>query len=236
MTAILRVRLLPAAVALALLCGVAAWADPPSQVGRLSYIGGSVSFHSASVDEWAPATLNYPLTVGDQLWTDAGARAEVHVISAAIRLSSSTDLSFLNLDDQTVQIRLTTGALIVNRRASEDEMDFEIDTPNATVTLPVAGVYRIDVHPNGDTTVTARAGRAEVTAGQDAYDVVAPQSADIAGLDSISSSVTAVPRADAWEAWSADRDRREDWVAANAYVSRDMIGIEDLNENGTWLE
>ena len=177
------------------------------------------------------------LTVGDQLWTDRGcARRGACHSSAAIRSGgSSTDFSFLNLDDQTVQIRFTTGALIINRRASEDEMDFEIDTPNATVTFPVAGVYRVDVHPNGDTTVTAPAGRAEVTAGQDAYDVVAPQSAEISGLSSISSSVTAAPRADSWEAWSADRKDREDWVAANAYVSRDMIGIEDLNENGTWL-
>ena len=230
-----KIRFLPVIVVLVMLCGVAAWADPPSQVGRLSYISGSVSFQPASVDEWMPAELNYPLTTGDHLWTDAGARAEVHVPSASLRLNSTTDISFLNLDDEAVQVRLSEGSLNVSLRTPEDGTVFEIDTPNATVTLPVAGVYRVDVPRDGKTTVTVRAGRAELTAGDNEYDVNAGQSSDISGSDSISFSVTTAARADEWDGWSADRDHRGDWVASNPNVSRDMVGIEDLDGNGTWL-
>src|SRR2546427_1693076 len=49
--------------------------DPPSRVGRLSFLSGSVSLRPGSVDDWATATVNYPLTTGDHLWTDADARA-----------------------------------------------------------------------------------------------------------------------------------------------------------------
>src|SRR5438105_3118720 len=60
--------------------------DPPSRVGRLSYLSGSVSFRPGDVDDWTDATINYPLHNGDHLWTDSDARAEITVGSSAFRL------------------------------------------------------------------------------------------------------------------------------------------------------
>jgi hypothetical protein len=228
-------RLLLAIFAGSVLCGITAWADPPSQVGRLSLISGSVSFLPGSLNEWTPATLNYPLTAGDHLWTDTGARAEVHVEAAAIRLSSSTEFSFLSLDDETVQVRVSEGTLNVSLRSADSGTTFEIDTPNATVSLRSAGSYRIEVQPDGETAVSARAGSAEVTAGVDAYAVSAGQSTVISGTDSITSYVMAAAQSDEWDDWCTSRDRREDQLASNLHVSRQMIGAEDLNENGTWF-
>src|SRR6266853_824678 len=53
--------------------------DPPSRVGRLSYLSGSVSFRPGDVDDWTDATINYPLHNGDHLWTDNDARAARYV-------------------------------------------------------------------------------------------------------------------------------------------------------------
>src|SRR2546427_12543473 len=75
--------------------------DPPSRVGRLSFLSGSVSFRPGSVDDWATATVNYPLTTGDHLWTDADARAEITVASSAVRLARPTAFGFLGVDDRT---------------------------------------------------------------------------------------------------------------------------------------
>ena len=44
--------------------------DPPSRVARLNFQSGSVSFRPGSVEEWTAATLNYPMTTGDHLWSD----------------------------------------------------------------------------------------------------------------------------------------------------------------------
>jgi len=234
MTGIPKLHLFLAFVAASVLCAIPAWADPPSQIGRLSIVSGSVSFRPGSLDEWGPATLNYPMTAGDHLWTDANARAEVHVLSAAIRLDSYTEFSFISLDDQAVQVAVSQGTLGVNLRSIDNGTYFEIDTPNAAVSLLAAGNYRVDVQPNGETTVTVRSGRAEVTAGRDVYNVSSGRSSIIYGIDSISYYVTAAPQPDQWDAWSLGRDRREDQVASNSYVSREMIGAEDLAEYGTW--
>src|ERR1700674_4371653 len=80
--------------------------DPPSRVARLSYTHGNVSFEPAGTDDWVSAVVNRPITTGDKLWSDNGARAELHIGSAAIRLSGNTGFSFLNLDDRMAQIRL----------------------------------------------------------------------------------------------------------------------------------
>src|SRR5271155_3331372 len=85
--------------------------DPPTRVGRLSFIRDSVSFQPAGVDDWGPATLNRPLTVGDQLFSDITGRAEVRVPGAAFRLGTTTALEFLNLDDRMVQLQLSEGAI-----------------------------------------------------------------------------------------------------------------------------
>src|SRR2546428_9046886 len=73
--------------------------DPPSRVGRLSFLSGSVSLRPGSVDDWGTATVNYPLTTSDHLWTDADARAEITIGSTAIRLASPNALGVLALAD-----------------------------------------------------------------------------------------------------------------------------------------
>src|SRR3981081_3266237 len=90
--------------------------DPPSRVARLSYASGTVSFNPGGTDDWVSAVVNRPMTTGDKLWTDNGARAELHIGSAAIRLASNTGFSFFNLDDRKAQIRLTETPLHARRR------------------------------------------------------------------------------------------------------------------------
>src|ERR1700693_5036810 len=80
--------------------------DPPARVGRLNFIGGAVSFRPGSVDEWGDASLNYPLTTGDQLWADDESRAEVTLGATALRLGPYTGIEFFALDDSTAQIHL----------------------------------------------------------------------------------------------------------------------------------
>src|SRR6202008_1700605 len=91
-------------------------ADPPGRVARLSDLQGSVSLQPAGGQDWAAATLSRPLTPGDRLWADQDARAELDMGDAAIRLGSTTGFSFLNLDDNTAQMQVTAGTLIVHVR------------------------------------------------------------------------------------------------------------------------
>src|SRR5260370_25229905 len=69
--------------------------DPPSRAGRLSYLAGSVSFRPGSVEDWATASINYPLTTGDRGGTDADARAECTTSTPAVPVRPTVALRLL---------------------------------------------------------------------------------------------------------------------------------------------
>jgi len=72
-----------------LISSATASADPTTNVARLSYIDGAVTYSPSGVDNWAYAKLNHPLITGDRLWVDANARAELQLGSATFRLWSN---------------------------------------------------------------------------------------------------------------------------------------------------
>ena len=208
--------------------------DPPSRVARLSLLEGAVSFQPESVNDWTGASLNYPLTTGDHLYSDQGGRAELRIGPNAIRLAGQTNFGFLNLDDQTVQIRLTQGSINVRIRGISDQDIWEVDTPNGAVSLLRAGDYRIDTDPARNATmVTVRGGEAEVTANGQSFPVRVRQTAYFAG-DGRQESVQDMNSADDFDRFTIDRDRREDSIPPPRYVSQQMVGYEDLDQYGSW--
>lgn len=235
---ITRVRIVAFAAGLLFAAGFAAPAaaqDPPYRVARVSYLSGSVSFRPANADDWDLARLNYPLNAGDQLWTDSGSRAELHVGSTAIRLAPQTAFSFVNMDDRFVQMQVNEGTVEVRVREVSDDDRYEVDTPNGAVRLMEAGVYRIDVPSDGTRSrVTVRYGRADVNSSQSAFAVRQGETAELVGADNAQYYVDAAIPVDAWESWCSDRDRREDYATSARYVSREMTGYEDLDDYGYW--
>jgi hypothetical protein len=209
--------------------------DPPTRAARLSYTGGSVSFAPAGSDEWVNAVVNRPMTTGDKLWTDRGGRAELRIDSYAVRLGEQTGFSFLNLDDRTVQIRLTEGSVNVRVRRLDESQVLEVDTPNLAFNVLRPGSYRINVNENGDTTViNVRDGQGEVTGGGSAYPIHAGQSATFQGSDQLSADVEGYPGDDDFDRWCGDRDARWDRSTSPRYVSDDVVGYEDLDDYGGW--
>jgi hypothetical protein len=229
-----RVLWLLALVGLLVCFAVTGSADPPARIGRLNFLSGSVSFRPGDLDDWTPAVINVPLKTGDHLWTDVNSSVEIHVGSTALRLAQETAFAFLNLDDQVTQIRLTQGTLNVRLRQLGDGEVFEIDTPNAAINLLRPGLYRIDVDVAGTTTLTDRLGESEVTAAGSAFTVHPQERAVIAGTDLPAYDIATAPPEDGWETWCAGRDRREEEAVSVRYVSREMVGYEDLDEFGTW--
>ena len=126
--------------------------DPPSRVARHELFPGSVTFQPGGEGDWVTAVPNRPLTTSDNLWTDQGARAELHVGSTAIRLAPETSMTLLDLDDSTMQLRLSEGTVILRVRHLDDGDLVEVDTPNLAFNLQRTGEYRIDVDSNGDVT------------------------------------------------------------------------------------
>lgn len=212
--------------------------DPPGRAARLAWIEGNVSFQPGGVEDWVPATLNRPLTTGDRLWTDAGARTELNLGSAAFRLSGRTNFTFLNLTDLAVQGQLSSGTLSVRVRNLADQEIIEIDTPQAAYSLLAPGEYRIDVNERGDATIaTVRGGEAEVASGEQTFRIRAREQVRVTEENGRPVfDRRPVPVADAFDNWCQDRDRREDRSESARHMSRDIPGYADLDDHGVWRE
>jgi hypothetical protein len=189
----------------------------------------------AGTDDWVSAVVNRPICTGDKLWTDRGARAELHIGSAAIRLAGETGFSFLNLTDNIAQIRLSEGVVSIHLRHLDQYETFEVDTPNLAFNLLRPGDYRLEVNEAGDTTgVSVRGGEGEVTGRSQAFTVHSNQHATFAGTDQLTSDLDSLGGYDDFDRWCRDRDNHEDHAASARYVSPDVIGYEDLDDYGRW--
>jgi hypothetical protein len=211
--------------------------DPPGRVARLGYMEGSVSFQPAGEDDWVGAVPNRPMTTGDKLWADQDSRAEVQLGSAVIRLAPMTGFSFLNLDDNTIQIQLTSGSLSITTRWLNDNDDFEIDTPNLAFTITQPGHYRFDASEDGsNTTIATREGEGEATGNGQSYTLHGGQIGYFSGTDSLNADVEQIGGPDDFDTWAEGRDHRYDYSRSRQYLSRDVVGFDDLDDSGDWRD
>jgi hypothetical protein len=153
-------------------------------------------------------------------------------------MDQTTSLSVVNLTDDLAQFSLTAGSLNVHIRYLGPNENFEVDTPYVSLMLLRPGDYRIIADgENNVTTLVVRAGDVEVTAGKSgAFNVRNGQMARLSGLDDVQQEISGAPPLDAFDGWTRDRDAREDRATISArYVPREMIGYEDLDANGRWV-
>ena len=211
-------------------------ADPPARVARLNYTDGDVSLQPAGVEEWSEAMVNRPITTGDKIFVDGDAHAELQIGNASIKLAKQAGFSFLNLTERTAQMQLTPGVLSLKvKRLGLGEV-IEVDSPNSTVRIVRAGDYRFEVSPQGDSTsVSVREGQAEVTTASDTRMLGANESARLVGVETPVFEMAARQQApDELDRWASARDRRQQSPIASRYVPEDMVGAEDLDQNGSW--
>jgi hypothetical protein len=211
--------------------------DPPTRVARIGYMEGSVSFLPAGETDWVGAGLNRPMTTGDQLWTDRGSRAELQLGSASIRLSENTGISFLNLDDNTIQVQLSSGMINISVRRLHEDDDFEIDTPNDAFTIMQPGRYRVEASEDGSySVVSVRVGEGQATGGGESFDLRTGQRGTFSGTDSLTANVEPIYGFDTFDNWTEDRDHRYDFSKSAQYLSHDVVGYDDLDDHGDWRD
>jgi hypothetical protein len=227
----------------AALCGMlacaaanAAYDDPPGRVARVNLLDGRGALQPEGSDTWIDDLLNRPLTDGDKLWIETDSRAEMHIGSMALRLGARTALQVVRIDDRSVRLRLTAGALSVRIRALDDDERFDIETPAGEVSLLQPGGYRLDVDDREERAhVAVWSGRAEVSGRSGTSIVRSDESAELLGGDTPAIELAAAGATDGLDRWAEDRDRREDQSRAARYVSRDVVGYEELDGYGDWV-
>ncbi len=217
-----------------LLCATAvASEDPPGRVGRLGELSGQVWLYTPDAGEWVDAVRNRPLTTGDRLSTDAGARAEVRIGSTTVRLDSGTELEVLRIDDTRMALHLHGGSIAVRLRSSEAASEFELRTAEGRFLAPRAGRYRFDRFDE-TSHVTVWNGEAVYEGPGSALTVYTGQRAEFWMVGGAAQYTITEPKHDNFASWAAEQDRRDPRSAASRYVSPEMTGAEDLDRYGRW--
>jgi hypothetical protein len=198
---------------------------------------GQVSMQPGGVNDWVAADMNRPLTTADRVWTDKDSRAELNVGDGFLRMNSETSVTLTNVSDQTVQIELDQGTLSLTVRHLEPGEVYEVDTPNYAFTVMKTGVYRFDVYPNQDESwVTVRSGYGQATGKGAAVRVNSGMQVRFRADNSLQHTAYAAPDRDGFEDWAQVRDKRlQDSVSAR-YVSPGVIGYQDLDAYGNWVQ
>ena len=233
-------RIVAAVLSLLLFGGTVAHAqpadvDPPGRVARLSEVSGQVWLYGSDADEWIGVARNRPLTTGDRIATDNGARAEITLGTTTLRLDAASELEVVRLDDARFVVRLHQGSAAVRLRSSGAAAEFELDTDEGRFRARSAGRYRFDrLEQASDLTVWG--GQAVFEGRNSALPVSAGQHAqfwlDAAGAPQYT---MVQPVRDGFASWIDERDRAENRaVAPVRYVSPEMTGAEDLDRYGQW--
>ena len=208
--------------------------DPPGRVARLSEINGQVWLYNPDNNEWVAASRNRPLTSGDRVATDPGARAELQVGSSTLRIDGSTELEVVQLDDDHVALQLHDGSAIAHVRDFAGAGQLTLSTAEGRFIALSTGTYRFD-RANGRSNLTVYAGQARYDGQNSALPVNAGQRAEF-WIDSggVAQYSLLGPVNDAFAAWSGDRDRRVVGNIGQRYVSAEMTGAAELDAYGRW--
>lgn len=206
--------------------------DPPARVGRVSLAQGQVSI-SVPGEAASTALVNWPVTSSNTISTARGARSELRVGSTAVRIDGDSALEVVQLDDDKLRLRLHYGSASIRIVNADVAAGFELSTPDARVLLQGPGRVRVDAGRAADTsTVNVFDGVAIVEGGGERLTVRAGRSAEMQGKD----LRTGQALADAFDEWSAVRDRETEATRATRYVTAEMTGYEDLDRHGSWRD
>lgn len=227
---------------IALLLGRAALAeeveevDPPDRVARLSYVQGDVSMAATENGGGERAELNRPLTTGDEIDVGDRSRAELQVDVARLHIGERSSVSLLALDDQALALRLIDGEFVVHVRELREGDRIEVETANARISLMQPGEYHLAVENGGETTVVGvREGGTEIESGPQVFSLHASQEGRYTGTSSLHEEVHPLGPRSELEAWANKRESRDfESSPSSRYVSREVIGYEDLDDYGVW--
>ena len=208
----------------------------PARVARVAEFAGDIFLATEDrATEWTPVGLNYPVTSGDNLWVGGDGRAEVDYGGGQVRMGGDTNVNVSRLDDRQMALFVAQGRLLVRVRVLGAGDGARVDTPNAQVRLMRPGLYRIDVPSDrATTTVSVREGEAQIAFAGGIQQTLPGQSVILVGTEPEFADLrNSMPR-DAFDAWSANRDRYYEGGPAADNVSPEMVGYADLDHYGAW--
>lgn len=231
-------------LAVVALCGIhpqPAGAEQQAGVGvaRLSLVQGEVTVQRGDSNGFASAAVvNTPVLGADYVRTGENARAELQFDGRTlVRLNSGVQLRLLQVETNRRTLQLAVGTIELRvLRGTADRST--IDTPSISLYPLEAGIYRVTVTPEGETDLSVRAGRVAVETPQGTQEIGAGTMLVASGSADAPQTRLHDPLAfDEFDRFNRERDRAQARISASdTYVSRDIEGIDELDDSGRWVD
>ena len=211
--------------------------EPGRQVARLSILSGDAQVKRGDTGEWVAAAVNTPLMMGDSLAVGNNGRAEIQFDNSNfVRVASDTEIRLWNLEDNRVQIQVGRG-MVTWRVLRAGGMQAEISTQLAAVRPVGLPSVRVEVAPDGATRVTPRNGEADVATQHTTDRVREGNTLLVEGQgDNPQHRTMAAGGRDGWDQFNEQRDSFLTRAQSPRYTSPDVMGTEDLDSYGRWME
>ena len=209
--------------------------DPPSRVGRIARLSGTVSYHGPEQTQWEPATLNFPVSNGSAFWTEPNSGAELETAGIRLVLAQNTHLDIDQLSDHAMTVTLAQGSTYLAVRGIQPGDTIQVRTPRGTVSIATDGQYELTAgdteHP---TLVSVAAGQAQVFGDAVSLLVAARQTGQITGPGPFQGSVAPLAPSPMLQTSAAPPRPMPQGDAAPPPVVQNMTGGEALVETGRW--
>jgi len=210
---------------------------PGRGVARISLINGDVSVRRGDSGDVIAAAINAPLVASDRVLTGPASRTELQLDGAnRLRIAADSDVRMAEIEYRRYTVELGLGT-ITWHVSKGSGADIDINTPSVSVRPIQPGDYRITVNPDGTTQVTARTGEAEIYSPRGVERVRRGKTTLVRGdkTDPEFQTVAEI-REDEWDRFNLSRDRELDRSESRQYLADDIVGAEELDNNGSWID
>jgi hypothetical protein len=117
---------------------------------RIDRVDGSVGIARVEDEntdpDFAEATVNAPVTVGDRIYARDGSRTSIALTGHNyVRLEPTSSLDVLALDDRRTQLALRSGSALFDVGALEQDEFYEVATPCGAVDFVQPGLYQVGI-------------------------------------------------------------------------------------------
>ncbi len=208
-------------------------AAPPARVGQIAAISGSVSFNGSGSGGWAAASLNYPVSDGDSLYTQDAAQATIALDASKITLAGNTELQITQLDQNDFAATESQGEVFLSVTDLQPGQSFTVTTPRGTASITQNGEYDLAAGDTGaPSVITVFQGAATVTAPGATLQVPPGQAAVLSGTDQTTAQLgQAEPDAFANAMLAQAAPPPPPYVPP---VAEQMTGTTELATYGSW--
>jgi hypothetical protein len=208
-------------------------ATPPARVGQIAGITGSVSFNGSGSGGWAAASINYPVSDGDALYTQDAAQASIALDASKITLAGSTELQITQLDQNNFAATESQGEVFLSVTDLQPGQTFTVTTPRGAASITQDGQYDLAAgDTSAPTVITVFQGAATVTAPGATLQVPPGQAAVLSGSDQTTAQLgQAEPDAFASSMLAQAAPPPPPYVPP---VAEQMTGTTELATYGSW--